>query len=69
MKPEEFPSRLRELLDSHNMTQARLAELTGIETTAINHFCMGRRLPSYENLLKIADAFGDSESRAYLIGT
>lgn len=67
-KAENFGTRLRELLTQHNISQAQLAKATGLEESAISHFVSGRRLPSYENLMKLCDAFGDAYSKAYLVG-
>lgn len=68
MKPEEFPNRLKRLIAEHGLTQSQLAENTGIPASAISHFCRGARYPSFENLLRIMDSFGDPYSKAYLVG-
>lgn len=48
------------------MTQIALARATGLKPSAINHFEMGRRLPSAMNLLRLGRALG--KSCDYLLG-
>lgn len=51
--------RLRQTIPvTKTMTQADLAEKTGLKPAAINHFERGRREPSLKNLIKLADALG-----------
>ncbi len=40
----------------HKATQDTLAKMTGLQPCAISHFECGRRNPSMENLIKLADA-------------
>lgn len=68
MKPQEFPERLRALLDQHGMTQKQLAKKAGFDASYVSNLCCGERYPSFENLLKIMDVFGDPYSKAYLVG-
>ena len=41
-----------------SMTQADLAEATGLNPCAISHFETGNRTPSLKNLIKLSDALG-----------
>jgi transcriptional regulator with XRE-family HTH domain len=44
----------------HSMSQADLAQKTGLEPSAISHFETGRRRPSLGNLKRLAEALGVS---------
>ena len=48
------------------MSQADLADKTGLQPAAVSHFETGQRSPSFENLKKLADAL--SISVDYLLG-
>jgi len=48
------------------MNQDQLAERSGLEASAISHFETGTRLPSFENLKRVADALRVSAD--YLMG-
>ncbi len=47
--------RIKELRKSANLTQEKLAELIGIETTSLSGIESGRHFPSLMTLEKIAD--------------
>lgn len=69
MKPNEFPQRLKLLLDEHEFTQVDFAKRCGFEPSYINQLLNGHRYPSFENLLRIMEAFGDDPySKQYLVG-
>lgn len=51
-----FASLLREAREYEGMTQAELAEKTGLQPTAISHFETGARRPCIENLRKLCKA-------------
>lgn len=40
------------------MSQADLAQRTGLQPSAVSHFESGRRSPSFDNLRVLADALG-----------
>jgi len=48
------------------MSQEQLADAAGLQASAISHFETGTRLPSFENLKKLADALRVSTD--YLLG-
>lgn len=56
----EFAGRLAKLRAEANLSQSELAEKSGLPPSAISHFEKKRRLPSYENLLRLADALNIS---------
>jgi transcriptional regulator with XRE-family HTH domain len=64
--PEEFSARLRSAREAKDLSQADLAEKTGLQPSAISHFETGRRSPSFENLRILADAL--SVTTDFLLG-
>lgn len=54
----EFKDRLRKAREEKGLSQAQLAEKTGLQPSAISHFEAGRRAPSFDNLRSLADALG-----------
>ena len=64
--PSDFSERLREAREKKDLTQSQLAEISGLQSSAISHFEAGRRSPSFDNLKRIADALGVSID--YLLG-
>lgn len=63
---KKFGSRLKEMRELAGMTQADLAEDSGLSPMAISHFERGRRLPSLKNFAAIMNSLGDCA--AYLLG-
>lgn len=51
-----FSVHLRAIRQSLGWTQERLARKAGMPTSAISHYESGRRSPSLDNLVQIADA-------------
>lgn len=53
----DFHERLQSILDSKNLKQVSLSELTGLSSAQINHLVSGRtKDPKLETVVKIADA-------------
>lgn len=63
---KNFRDGLKELREFLGWSQSDLAKRTGLTIPAISHFENGKRLPSFKNLIKLADAFGVTVDR--LIG-
>lgn len=61
-----FSERLRTTREAKNLSQTALAERCGLQPSAISHFETGRRLPSFDNLKRLADALGVTID--YLLG-
>ena len=57
-----FSSRLRQLLDSADMTAYRLAQVSGVPKQTLSHYLLGNREPAFGNLVKIAKALNVSLS-------
>lgn len=53
----DFHERLQAILDSKNLKQVSLAELTGLSSAQVNHLVSGRtKDPKLETVVKIANA-------------
>ena len=52
----KFAENLRLAREKKDLSQADLAERTGLQPSAISHFEAGRRSPSFDNLKRLADA-------------
>ena len=63
---EIFKKRLRTAREKNNLTQADLAENTGLPASSISHFEKGPRKPSFDNLRRLAAALNVTTD--YLLG-
>jgi transcriptional regulator with XRE-family HTH domain len=61
-----FAARLREVRERLGLSQAQLAERTGLQPSAIAHFEAERRKPSFDNVRRLAKALLISAD--YLLG-
>ena len=64
--PESFGELLRKEREARGLSQSELAEKAGLQPSAISHFELGRRTPSFDNLKRVADAL--SVTVDYLLG-
>jgi len=53
-----FAKRLRELRDTVGISEAKLAEASGVSFASIHEYGLGRRKPSFAAAVKIARALG-----------
>lgn len=53
-----FAEKLRELRDAKGLSEAKLAEVSGIPFGTIHVYSLGRRKPSFAAVVKIAAALG-----------
>ena len=60
MDRKEFGRKIRALRQSLQLTQEKLAELSGLSPAFIGHIERGTRVPSFETVCKIADSLGCS---------
>ena len=58
MSAEFFAGRLRELRIREGLTQKALADKAGIALSEVGHLEAGRRSPSWETVIALADALG-----------
>jgi len=65
-KKAGFSEHLQQIRQSKGLSQTDLAQRTGLQPAAISHFETGRRTPSFDNLIKLAEALGVSMD--YLFG-
>jgi transcriptional regulator with XRE-family HTH domain len=65
---ESFGERLRKVREEKGLSQVELAEKAGLgsQPSAVSHFELGRRSPSFDNLKRLADAL--SVTIDYLLG-
>jgi len=61
-----FSDRLKELRKSNNIRQKELGDIIGISESAVSYLEKGKRSPSIEAVVAIADYFGVSLD--YLVG-
>ncbi len=52
----KFPTILKNCRQVKNLNQTELAQKTSLQPSAISHFESGSRKPSFDNLIKLADA-------------
>jgi transcriptional regulator with XRE-family HTH domain len=58
--PMTFAQRLRQLRDQAGLSEAKLAQASGVSFASIHEYGSGRRKPSFEAVVKIARALGVS---------
>jgi transcriptional regulator with XRE-family HTH domain len=63
---ESFADRLRKTREAKSLSQAELGQKAGLQASAISHFEAGRRSPSFDNLIRLADAL--SVTLDFLLG-
>ncbi len=62
----KFPTILKNCRQDKNLNQTELAHKTSLQPSAISHFESGSRKPSFDNLIKLADAL--EVTTDYLLG-
>jgi len=55
-----FSEILRNVRETRKLSQSELAERAGLQPSAISHFETGKRAPSFENLVRLANALAVS---------
>lgn len=63
---DRFPERLRAARELRELNQGELARRAGLQPSWISHFETGARKPSFDNLLRLAEAL--KVSTDYLLG-
>ncbi len=53
-----FAGKLRELRDAKGLSEAKLAEASGVAFGALHFYGLGRRKPSFAAVVKLAKALG-----------
>jgi transcriptional regulator with XRE-family HTH domain len=54
----KFAEKMRELRDAKGLSEAKLAEASGVPFGTIHEYGLGRRKPSFAAVVKIAKALG-----------
>jgi transcriptional regulator with XRE-family HTH domain len=55
-----FAQKLRQLREAAGLSEAKLAESSGVTFATIHGYGLGRRKPSFESVVKIARALGQT---------
>jgi hypothetical protein len=63
-----FATRLSIAIEHENLLECDLAQRSGIDATAINHFTRGRREPSRANLARLLRALPGTDARWLICG-
>ncbi|MCC6421443.1 MAG: helix-turn-helix transcriptional regulator [Gemmataceae bacterium] len=53
-----FAEKLRELRDDRGLSEAKLAEASGLPVATVHNYSLGRRKPSFAAVVKLARALG-----------
>jgi transcriptional regulator with XRE-family HTH domain len=53
-----FAAKLRELREAANLSEAKLADASGVNVWSVHSYGLGRRKPSFEAVIKLARALG-----------
>jgi transcriptional regulator with XRE-family HTH domain len=53
-----FAEKLRELRDARGLSEAKLAEASGVAFGALHDYGLGRRMPSFAAVVRLAKALG-----------
>jgi transcriptional regulator with XRE-family HTH domain len=53
-----FAEKMRKLRDEAGLSEARLAKAAGVAFGTLHEYGLGRRMPSFGNVVKIARALG-----------
>ena len=49
---------LKQLMEENNLTQQKLADILDVNQTTVSQWLLGRKKPSYDNILQIYNKFG-----------
>ncbi len=64
-----FIKRLEKLMDDQQLSASAFADVLGVQRSSISHVLSGRNKPGLEFILKITDAFPDTDLYWLLKGT
>jgi DNA-binding XRE family transcriptional regulator len=65
----EFTTRIKKVMDFHQLTASMFADQVGVQRSSISHILSGRNKPSLDFILKITSEFKDVEIHWLLYGT
>lgn len=49
---------IKDIMKKHNLSQNMLADIIGVNQTTISQWLLGRKHPSYDNILMFYEKFG-----------
>lgn len=64
----EFTSRLKKVMDFHNISASMFADKIGVQRSSISHILSGRNKPSLDFILKVTSEFKDVDIQWLLNG-
>jgi len=64
----EFTSRLKKVMDHHQLTATLFADKIGVQRSSISHILSGRNKPSLDFILKVTSEFTDVDIKWLLNG-
>jgi transcriptional regulator with XRE-family HTH domain len=65
----EFTTRIKKVMDFHQLTASLFADKIGVQRSSISHILSGRNKPSLDFILKITGIFKDVDIHWLLHGT
>ncbi|MFK8060236.1 MAG: helix-turn-helix domain-containing protein [Polaribacter sp.] len=65
----EFTSRLKKVMDFHQLSASMFADKVGVQRSSISHILSGRNKPSLDFILKVTSQFKDVDMYWLLNGT
>lgn len=65
----EFTTRIKKVMDFHQLTASMFADKVGVQRSSISHILSGRNKPSLDFILKITSEFKDVDIHWILHGT
>ncbi|MCI2228493.1 helix-turn-helix transcriptional regulator [Polaribacter sp. MSW13] len=64
----EFTSRLKKVMDFHQLSASLFADKVGVQRSSISHILSGRNKPSLDFILKVTSEFNDVDIQWLLNG-
>jgi transcriptional regulator with XRE-family HTH domain len=64
----EFTSRLKKVMEHHQLTATLFADKVGVQRSSISHILSGRNKPSLDFILKVTSEFTDVDIKWLLNG-
>ncbi len=53
-----FQDIIREIMETHGLSQEKLAEAIGVHQTTVGQWLLGKKKPGYDSILALYEKFG-----------